>query len=164
MLNLQRLGSDTTVTTNPPTINLPPSNPPTSEYLKNESRIENQEKVPQKEEEEDSTSGNLAPTRTIGVGRIVRAPWIPGPGCMLDESSPKKIKNVTDDKAEKIIKDINEEQARGLKQGLRLEKQWDGRKEKSGADMFSDQYLDPKVSSVSVMYETMTGIPFYNYY
>lgn len=149
---MQRLGGDTSITANPP-------NADQGKYETNKS----QDKESLKVVAEDKTSETLAPTRNVGIGRgVIKEPWQPGTGCMVDEKSPRKMREVSDQKADKIIKNIKDEQAHGLKQGLRLEKAWERPADRRGGwDMFSDQDQDPKVSFVSVMYQPLARVLFY---
>lgn len=70
---------------------------------------------------------------------------------MLDDKSPRKLRDVSEERAQRIIRNIEDEQAQGLKRGLRLEKNLADRRY-GGWDMFSDQDQDLKVSFVLVMY------------
>lgn len=142
---MQRLGGDK------------PSNPATADQAVNahESNT-SQDKQESQTVTEDKSSAPL-PTRTIGVGHgAVMPPWQPGLGCMLDEKSPKKLRDVSEERAKRIIKNIEDEQAQGLKLGLRLEKTWEkADKRYGGWDMFSDQDQDIKVSFLLVMYQVV---------
>lgn len=140
LLNLQRLGGDN------------PTNPPTADQAihARESNTSQDTQEAQATVEEDKTPVAFG-TRTIGVGRA-EPPWQPGLGCMLDEKSPRKFKDISEERAQKIIRNIEDEQAQGLKQGLRLEKTYE-KKKYGGWDMFSDQDQDVKVSFMSVMYQ-----------
>lgn len=140
---MQRLGGDN------------PANPPNADQAvhAHESNT-SQEKQESQTVTEDSSSAS-APTRTIGVGHgAFVEPWQPGLGCMLNDKSPKKLRDVSEERAQRIIKNIEDEQAQGLKRGLRLEKTWE-RQRYGGWDMFSDQDHDEKVSFVSVTYQTV---------
>lgn len=137
LLNLQRLGG--------------PTNPPTADqaiHARDSNTSQNTQDA-QATVQEDMTPIAFG-SKNLGVGRVEPA-WQPGLGCQFDAKSPPNLKHISEEKAQRIIKNIENEQAAGLKQGLRLEKTQE--KRVAGWDMFSDQDQDLKVSFMSVMYQ-----------